>query len=274
MQPVNLVASLLGVSQSNTAGSLANATTCVETKNKPATASCSGWSRPDPAVRLRLTDDNTARIFGFPPDGLPTGVPRTLPHFGNSGPPLLYLRGDVQPYLEYVIGSDWREKPLDDHKTNDQHTYHDGKVILRPGASTNKGTVEAEATEDERAHCVRMLRCGARGIRSEVDANSLDTIGWETPPKQIFGWPSSGGVWILRYPPFDKRTFMLDAVRVNPETIGEYTRQEHQYLQLEDSLSQYSDMDELCRALEGAGGEYYAAIEDCPEVVELELITV
>ena len=64
---------------------------------------------------------------------------------------------------------------------------------------------------------------------------------------------------------------MLDPARPNPETFEALRWQEIQYGEIRKSLRRYTNMDDLCHALESAGAEYYAAIEDCPEVVELGL---
>jgi hypothetical protein len=85
-----------------------------------------------------------------------------------------------------------------------------------------------------------MRRCGAVAVRSEVDIIFEET-GGEHRQKHLFGWPPSGGVWILRSYPIDY-------------------------------LHQQSDMDELCRLLKEAGGQFYSNIEDCPEVKKLKLL--
>lgn len=271
MQLFSLMASMLGLFQTNSTSTPVANRGCFHNVNSSFSPDCSPWPRPDPKVRLRHSDDNAVRIFGFPPERLAAGVPCSLPNMGNNGYPLLYLRGEVRPYLEYVMGKNWREQLRSDHKTNEQHTYHDGKVVLRPEAPKADETAESEVMGNERAHCVRMLRCGARGIRSEVDANNLDTIGWERPPKQMFGWPSQGGVWVLRHPDSGEGVHVFDGTSADREALREYSRREDQYIEFEQDLSQYEDMDELCRGLEQAGAEFYQNIEDCPEVIELEL---
>ena len=258
MQPINFITSLLGLTQGNTTSDDSLGTANASQRS----ASCSGWSKPDPLVRLRLSGNNTVRIFGFPQQDLPDALEIPLENFGTSGyTPLLYLRADVPAHISYIMGSDWRDNLRDDHQTDSRRMWHDGEVILRPGASLPRKTrnmelaPNEELASEEQAHCVRMLRCGAKAILSEVDSDvSERTIcGLPDFPEQIFGWPSTGGVWILRKLSPD-----------NPMPLVEYG-------EFRRSLSEYTDMDALCRALQDAGGEYYEAIEDCPEAVQLGL---
>ena len=205
-------------------------------------ASCRGWSIPDPDVHLRLSDNRTVRIFGYPnEEDIPPEMEIPFVNIGNGGSPLLYLRGDIPAHVSYIMGEDWRSRLRDDHHTSNTHIFCDGEVILRPSTTTSPSQESQEDLEaSERAHCLRMRRCGAVAVRSEVDIIFEET-GGEHRPNHLFGWPASGGVWILRSCPIDH-------------------------------LRQQSDMDELCRLLKEAGGQFYSNIEDCPEVKKLRLL--
>lgn len=91
------------------------------------------------------------------------------------------------------MGNDWRSRLRDNHGATTGRGSQDWKVILRQ---------EDERRTDEREHCLRMRRCGATGVRSEVDIIHTDGEGPRRGPcpdyQQIFGWPATGGVWILR----------------------------------------------------------------------------
>jgi hypothetical protein len=109
-----------------------------------------------------------------------------------------------------------------------------------------------------------MRRCGAVAVRSEVDIIFEETGGarW---PDHLFGWPANGGVWILRDDPAeDLREDLI------PETAMTDSMQAR-FLSASKAIREQSDMDELCRVLGEARGQFYTNIEDCPEVKKLKL---
>lgn len=72
MQPFNFFISLLGLSQTSTTSPRSKptgATCAVNSSNS--VPRCTRCYCSDPEVRLRFSDDNTVRMFGFPPDDLP-----------------------------------------------------------------------------------------------------------------------------------------------------------------------------------------------------------
>lgn len=113
-----------------------------------------------------------------------------------------------------------------------------------------------------------MLRCGAKAICAEAYIpNDYSENDWPEPPEQIFGWPTTGGVWILRRP---KRIHLRDP-NTGEDTSEEFAMQRIRYGEFRKSLQRYTAMDELCRAMQSTGAQFYAAIEDCPEARELGL---
>ncbi|KAK4548581.1 hypothetical protein LTR36_009491 [Oleoguttula mirabilis] len=130
-------------------------------------ADCRGWTRPDDAVRLRLSDDRIVRIFGHrAEDDLRLDqIQIPLRHFGNTGRPLLYMRGDVPAYVRYVMGDDWHCLLRLDHHTHEGRIFRDGEVILRPDATKGGAATDGNAgaahvpveEENERAHSLRVL---------------------------------------------------------------------------------------------------------------------
>ena len=231
------------------------------------TSSCHGWSWPDPDVHLRVSDNTTVRIFGYPnQEAIPPEMWVPLPHFGNSGPPLLYLRGDVPAYVNYIMGEDWRSRLRGDYHTNNAHMFHDGEVILRPSTTTSSSQESQEDLEaSERAHCLRMRRCGAVAVRSEVDVIFEET-GGQKWLDHLFGWPAAGGVWILRSYPMEtvRQDYILETTVMDQMSeLVAFAR---------EAIRQQSDMGGLCRVLKEAGAQFYSNIEDCTEVKKLRLL--
>ena len=185
---------------------------------------------------------------------------------GNGGPPLLYLRSNIPAYVSYIMGEDWRSKLRDDHYTNDAKIFHDGEVILRPSTTTSPSEESQEDLEAlERAHCLRMRRCGAVAVRSEIDIIFEET-GYARWPDHLFGWPANGGVWILRDDPAEELRVNIMQKTARTEEIQD------RFMLASKAIRQQSDMDELCRVLQEAGGQFYTNIEDCPEVNKLSLL--
>ena len=207
------------------------------------------------------------RIFGYPnEEDLPPGMWIPLTNLGNGGPPLLYLRGDAPAYVSYIMGDNWRSRLREDHQTSDVHIFHDGEVILRPSATTLPLQESQEDFEaSERAHCIRMRRCGAVAVRSETDVIFEET-GAEALPYQLFGWPASSGVWILRSYPTEhsQQNTVLPATALD--------EMQERLALASEALRQQSDMEGVCRVLKNAGGHFYSRIENCPEVVKLRLL--
>jgi hypothetical protein len=128
----------------------------VENNTISQSASCHGWSRADPDVRLRLSDTKTVRVFGYPnEEDIPPEMEIPFVNMGNGGSPLLYLRDDVPAYVSYIMGEDWRSRLRDDHHTSNARIFHDGEVILQPSTTTSPSQESQEDLEaSERAHCL------------------------------------------------------------------------------------------------------------------------
>ena len=100
--------------------------------------------------------------------------------------------------------------------------------------------------EDEFAY--QMLRLGARWWRSEAYERKKDDEAWsgipypEYPPILYVGYPSTGGVWVL------KRYSMESEYEEQAKAIMAFT------------------MDERCAVLKEFGAQFYASVEDCPDI--------
>lgn len=223
--------------------------------------SCKGFSRPDPAVRLRLQDDSVVRVFGWPAqEDLPSGFVVFLSHFENAGEPILYLSGEIPVYVDYVMGRDWHARLRSDYETPSGFTFRYGRVILRQNSRE----------KDPREHSIRLLRCGAIAVRSESNV-----IADHGPPRSqnLFGWPESGGVWILRsVPPGHDETKRTMRFGLSPGDFVEIHEMQMQSWDAREQLKHQHDTESVCRVIERAGGQFYLDISDCPETMHLQLL--
>jgi hypothetical protein len=228
-----------------------NSSTDVESGPNHVSCEGYGYSLPDPAVRLRLssTNDSLVRIFGHPPqEDYPEAMHYPGSTMGTEGPPFVhYLYNPGPACVRYVMGDNWRSQLISGHQS--RLRFLAGDVVLRPAFSGNSDDTCHSAVDDdpavqaeERAHSLRMRRCGAVAIFSENDIGDYET-GWLCPPAKhsyLFGWPKSGGVWVLRAP-------------------------------WGDPLQE--DMEDVCRVLEESGAQFHVLTENYPEVAEFNLVS-
>ena len=253
-----------------------------------------GWTTPDPAVRLRVNSatwkGNKVRIFGYPPQEdftesmqYPPGdmAYPPAPQIGVSGPYMHYLYDPGPSVTKYVMGDDWRSQLRSDYPPPGRATAYDGDVVLRPtvsGESSDacRSTVlmaneDPAAQAEERAHSLRMRRCGAVAVFSHGDMGDYE-LGWiYAGPKHVyaFGWPRDGGVWVLRSPRMDDRP----RPRLSDWGVMEWNmreaKEDRAFEVLAERLKREEDMEDVCRVLEEVGARYYANISDCPEAVQM-----
>ncbi len=100
-----------------------------------------------------------------------------------------HSRLSLPAYLTHILGEEWQSR-LIEPDSNDQN-YKNRSYIPPP----------RDDAVDEAQYCLRMKSCAA--------AHAKDLYGVlggrsEEPPKQIFGWPSSGGVWVFQLPNLPK----------------------------------------------------------------------
>lgn len=284
---ISYIASILGFQ-----GQL-NSTNTDDTRGTPGSApsdyvSCQhyGWTVPDSAVRLRLSDDNnrTVRIFGYPPqEEFPKSMWYSRGDFGRKGPYIHYLISESPAMINYIMGDDWRSQLRSDHQPRPRDLLRDREVILRPSCTRNDTTNHSQTAfnndvdfqAEERAHSLRMRRCGAVAICAEDDTYEWDSGLMNKAPSCFFGWPKDGGVWILRpswsmpppdSPPVGRKTYE----EIMAEKWKEVERDQF-YSDLALEVQRQDDMEDVCRVLEGAGAQFFAKIEDCPEAVERNL---
>ena len=250
-------------------------------------ASCQGygWTLPRQDIRLRVSNmnSNLVRNFGFPPQqDYPESMWYPPPVLGRDGPYIHYLLGKSPASVKYVMGDDWRSLLQSDPECPPTELCKK-EVVLRPSISS-RDTCGTQATSnddpavlaEERAHSLRMRRCGAVAICAQDDISHYDAEQMNMAPKYLFGWPAAGGVWVLR-PPWKQATpgnstdhLMTDEERMND--MMESALRDEVYYALVDKLSRQEDMEDVCRLLEEAGARFYAAVEDSPEAVELDFV--
>jgi hypothetical protein len=174
----------------------------------------------------------------------------------------LYLRANIPAYVNYIMGSPWHERLV-------SLDAQDGEFIPRNQAVTDKTADEIMlARDEEEEHCRRMLKCGAVLIHSMVDVNERDLmfspglLRLQPTEKQMFGWPTGGGVCVARAPP-NGGTLEEDLERLNNDPEDK-AQDDWKYMLFE--LRHAEDMEAVCMILMDAGGQYYENPQDCPEV--------
>jgi len=215
-----------------------------------------------PYVRLALVHNANPQVYGH--------LSRTRI---SEGLGCLHLSDPPNAYLSYVLGPDWRSRLTTppDHVLN---TKSNGRRRKVPGYSC----IPVPDDDDEDEHCLRMKRCGARLVVPDDDSLlEPQDRSIQAGERQIFGWPSAGGVWIYRIPPA--------GLRINPGCYGDdngwleaaldvLERGEPEIKALEKlelEIRAQTDMEGVCGVLKNAGALYYENIEECPEVMNLGL---
>jgi hypothetical protein len=133
---------------------------------------------------------------------------------------------------------------------------------------------------EEIAHSLRMCRCGAVAVAVQDDIEKFDSERVIWPREYFFGWPASGGVWVLRLqlsdselgiPPVDQYRTDEEIMEQNWREVLMWEQRDKDNMAIADKLNQQEDMEGVSRVLEEAGARFYPVIEDCPEAVELNL---
>ncbi|KAK0510493.1 hypothetical protein JMJ35_006925 [Cladonia borealis] len=114
------------------------------------------------------------------------------------------------------------------------------------GVDRLKASSRSDNIIEEDAFCNRMRQIGAKWWENEkefidVSIGMRDATELESR-ELVFGWPTSGGVWVLRF----------DQQKKLPRDFGR--------------IHMASDMDERCQVIKEYGGTFY---EDPKDVVEL-----
>jgi hypothetical protein len=284
----NYIASVLGFQgQSNT--------TNIHKDNHSVSCEGYGYTLPDHAVRLRVSsrsgNKEKVRIFGYPPQEDYTESMQYLPgdmlyppepQIGVSGPYVHYLYHAGPACERYVMGANWRSQLRSDYPARGRGILRGGDVVLRPTASMNSNETRHSVTDEdpaaqaeERAHSLRMRRCGAVAIFSENDIIDYETERPYPLSKYLFGWPKGGGVWVLRAPwldapPKPKLSECKDDWELMEANMKEGEEYEV-YLALVENVRRQEDMGDVCRVLEESGAHFYATTDQSPEAVEFNL---
>lgn len=239
-----------------------------------------GWyPKPDPAVRLRVSgvNDRVVRIFGYPPQkDFPKSMWYPPPDFGNNDVYIHYLLSEGLANVKYVMGDDWRSQLRQDYQDPSKQSVPNGGVILRPSTVNEFATLDPAAEEEEREHSLRMRRCGAVAVCTEIDTRHYDSTTIKSVPRYLFGWPASGGVWAIRSPWSMPLPEVPNGYPRTDEEILEWTIRKADirdtYYSLARNVKKLDSMEDVCHLLEESGAQFYETIADCPEAVELNLV--
>lgn len=127
------------------------------------------------------------------------------------------------------MGDDWRSRLQNDPDCPPTDVCQE-EVILRLSIEiSDTGHTQATSkddptviSEEEKAHSLRMRRCGAVAICAQDDVHHYDAEQMDMAPKYLFGWPASGGVWVL-WPPWKQATLQesKDHPRTDEDTMND-----------------------------------------------------
>lgn len=243
-----------------------------------------GWTLPRTDIRLRVSSNNSSvvRIFGFPPqEDFPKSMWYPPQELGRDGPYIHYLLGESPASVKYVMGDNWRSRLQKDPEGLSTGARK-GDFILRPSVTSSDTQDSYSGPEDdlavfaeERALSLRMRRCGAVAICAHSDIGLYDAEQMKMVPKYLFGWPESGGVWVVRPPCSDSAPEeSANKHRTDAEVMKDMMKmaqREDVYFALAAKVPRQESMEDVCQILQEAGARFNAAIEDSPEAVELNL---
>lgn len=166
--------------------------------NQPAQATTFDPHYRRPSVRLSLKRNANPQVYGH--------LSRT---HRSQGPGHLQLDDPPSAYLVYILGSDWRSRVITPvNKSSKARANASGQV---PGY----GYIPVPDNNDKDEHCLRMKRCGALLVTPGGDYSlEPQDRSIQAAERQIFGWPSAGGVWIYRIP--------AGGLRLDRECFGEW----------------------------------------------------
>jgi hypothetical protein len=127
--------------------------------------------------------------------------------------------------------------------------------------------------DDEAEHCMRMRRCGADALLSNVSMHVLQERLSASSQMHIMGWPSGGGVWVYRVPQswYSGKSIEEQLASSPPYSHFRLDNPGVMLNKVRGELRGCEDMEQFCEVLERYGGDYYEDIMDCRAVVHLRL---
>jgi hypothetical protein len=189
--------------------------------------------------------------------------------YPSQRPPqtLIQLPTTIPAIVEYILDWTWRE-----------HLSELGTISV-PRNWTN---------DDETALTLRVLRSDGAIMDHSSALDSWwvfeDGFGERWLPgqrqqKYMFGWPTTGGVWVLRLPPLLETDPHDDSILVREmEEYQQILRRDRSVYRRSDGSVSYGDleesetMDELFRRLKEKGAMFYAEVGDSSGVIESGLL--
>lgn len=168
----------------------------------------------------------------------------------------VYLKTIIPAMVAYVLGPTWRTE------------IGSGRILDMPTAMWTDA--------DEVSLALRILCAGGAVIdlsdaRGSSEMEEVITHGeWieaEKRQKYLFGWPESGGVWVLRLPEWAR----YDPFTWLPKQTGGLTRYYDGSLDCRP-LKKLESIEEFCSALKELGAQYYDNADVSDEVKEFGLL--
>ncbi|KAF1954946.1 hypothetical protein CC80DRAFT_493334 [Byssothecium circinans] len=168
----------------------------------------------------------------------------------------VYLKTIIPAMVTYVLGPTWKTE------------IGSGRMLDMPTAMWTDA--------DEVSLALRILRAGGAVIdlsdaRGDLELTEVVThsewIEAEKRQKYLFGWPESGGVWVLGLPQWAER----DPFEMPPKRTGALTRHYNGSLDC-SPLKKLESMEEFCSALKKLGAQYYDNADVSDEVREFGLL--
>ena len=168
----------------------------------------------------------------------------------------VYLKTIIPAMVTYALGLTWKIE------------VGSGMMLDMPTALWTDA--------DEVSLALRILRAGGAVIdlsdaRGNLELAEVVThsewIEAEKRQKYLFGWPESGGVWVLSLPEWAER----DPFEWPPKGTGALTRYYNGSLDC-SPLKKLESMEEFCSALKELGAQYYDNADVSDEVREVGLL--
>ncbi len=168
----------------------------------------------------------------------------------------VYMKTSIPAMVTYVLGPTW-------------------KTELGSGWKLDMPTT-LWTDADEVSLALRILRVGGAvidlsDVRGGLEMGELETqIQWreaEKRQKYLFGWPESGGVWVLGLPEWAER----DPFESPPKPTGGLMRHYDGTLDCRP-LKKLENMEEFCLVLTELGVQYYGNADVSNEVQEAALL--
>jgi hypothetical protein len=209
---------------------------------------------PPAEIMTKSTQNPKHRLYA---ECTPSGVVYHLWAYPKARTPetTVYLKTVIPAMVTYVLGPTWKTE------------IGPRRVLDMPPAMWTDADEVSLAFRIRRAGGAVINLCDARGNLEMTElVTHSEWIEAEKRQKYLFGWPKSGGVWVLGLSEWAER----DPFEWPPKRTGALTR--HYDGSLDCSpLKKLESMEEFCSALKELGAQYYDNANVSNEVREFGL---